>query len=76
MQLVSAGEELDARHLRHPLVGDQEGNWLRAIRQCRQLSKPGRGPVCADDASVVPEAAAEIGLERFENRGLGRDEED
>ena len=38
--------------------------------------QPGRGLVGADDASVVPEAPAEIGLERFQNRCLCRDQED
>ena len=67
---MSAREELDAGQLRHRLVGDQEGDGLGVVRQRRQSSQPGRGLVGGDDASVVPEAPAEIRLERFQNRCL------
>ena len=39
-------------------------------------ASPAAGPSARDDARVVPEAPAEVGLERLEDGGLGRDEED
>ena len=39
VQRVRAGEEVDARHLRHPLVGDQQGDGLAVVGERLELAR-------------------------------------
>ena len=59
MKRMSAREEVDAGHLRHRLVGDQQGDLLVVVRECREPIEPARGSVRGDDPGVVPEPSFE-----------------
>ena len=58
MDVVSAGQELEAGRVGHPLVRDDEGDALPLFAQALQLvERRLRGEV-RDDAVIAPEAAS------------------
>ena len=63
MQLVSLGEEVDAGHLRHPLVDDQQRDGGPGLRERVQLREPCLRAEGGDDPRVGREPAAEVLLE-------------
>ena len=75
MQRVGAREELDAGHVRHPLVGDEQGDRLGGVRQGREPRQAGGGRSGAEDPGVVAEAPVQIGLERAPDGRLRGDDE-
>jgi len=67
---VALLEELDAVHLRHPVVGEHGGHRLAAQLQFAQRLERGRPGVGAHHAVVVPVAAAQIPGHRAGHRGV------
>ena len=76
VQLVRSGEEVDARHLGHPVIRDQDGDGRRVGDERLELLERRRRAEGACDLRVGAEAAAEIALECVEHGGIRRDEKD
>ena len=75
-QLQRGGQELDAGHLRHPLVGDDEGQRGLAEGEAADDVEGGGAGVGGEDRVLRPEVAAELALDGAQDGGLVVDDED
>ncbi len=76
MQPVGARQELDAGRPGQLLVGDHERHPLVLRRQRLELGDARLRAGGGDDAGVVAETAAQVGLERPQDGSVGRCDED
>ena len=73
--LVRAGEEVDAGHLAHVVVDDEQRHGLVLVGQLAQHRQTRGGRRLTDDAEVLAEPPAEIVPERVHDPGVVIDHE-
>ena len=70
MHFHGFGEETDAVHLRHALVGQEQGHGIVAGLEFTQSVEGGASGIRAHDAITVGVPAAQIALDGSENLGI------
>lgn len=67
MVAANPGEQLRARHLRHPLVGEHQRDLLAGFARPLELGQRSLGGALADDAVVVGVPALQLTLDLLES---------
>ena len=75
MQLVGAPEELDARHLGHLVVRDEQGDGLAPVGLRAQAIQGDRGGRLPDDLEVAAEPPTNVVAQGMHDAGVVIDHE-